>query len=228
MPSIGCLGETVVILIGYPRCATTSIEQLMRDQGLRVAHASLLDLKAGIDADFIRAESVVDCVRISDEPEWQRNLYTPGVWPSGSTIDDPDAIATDIGECYPNAKVLIVTRDLEDWLKSVHRYCMRELPLFRRSFHDYMETPSGRSHWLAGKSQGAIIRAYQKRFETLVLSYEVLRQSPLAFASQLCAFCGVTLGTVPQSNASSVPLLPLPTRRRVNAWIRAVTKSELI
>lgn len=190
----------MIIHIGLPRAASTSIKTFMT-QRLRVADAGLHELRAGVDADYVRAESVADSVYFTGDPQlWRKCLYCPGGWEAvcRDLLISPHRCAEMLKQRYPDAKILLVTRNKDDWLQSVYRYCLGRLPPGKRAFADWLRTPSGITHMRI--DQHELARAYGSRFETLVLKYEFLLADPREFMRSIARLAGVKPGRLPHRN----------------------------
>jgi hypothetical protein len=217
----------MVILIGLPRCATTSIEMFMRQQGMRVAHSELSELLSGdLDADFVRAESVADSIQFKCPREkWHRLMYVPGAWDQikDDLVIDPFANAKALKACYPDAKILLITREHADWMKSVYRYSVGQLPWFSRSYVEYLLTPSGMTHYMIDSIK---LQAAYSCFELMVLPFEDLLCEPEQFMHMLCSFAGAKEGTLPKVNqsfnATVRRVFPFPLPKPVKRFARSV------
>jgi len=200
----------MIIHIGYPRAASTSIEEYMRKY-LTVAHADMTDLLGANDYskyDYVRAESAIDGNTFPDEwhaEKWKSLLYRPGNAEEAFKYVkvDPIGNAVALHKRYPNAKILIVTREHTAWLKSIYRYCVGEMLWQHRSFENYLLTPSGKSHRMAALNEDLIIKTYRSLFTkgVLVLRYEWIGGH--TFMAELCDFAGVPIGKLPHVNQSS-------------------------
>jgi hypothetical protein len=99
------------------------------------------------------------------------------------------------------AKILLLIREQADWLQSVYKYVMSQLPGNRRSFTEYCATPSGIVLLQAGLFDQTI-RAYVDVFgsgRVCVLRFENIVAAPRRFATELCAFIGVSERSIPQT-----------------------------
>lgn len=193
----------MIILIGMPRCGTTAIEQFMSRQ-MSVVQSELGELLLGgtIKADFVRAESIADSIRFKCPREkWHRLMYVPGSWDQikNDLVIDPFANAAALKKRYPNAKIILITRERKDWLNSVYRYCVGQMPMFKRSFADYLKTPSGITHAMIDPIR---LQAAYSDFDMTVLPYEDLVCEPEYFMHLLCSFTGAKEGVLPKTNQS--------------------------
>jgi len=126
------------------------------------------------------------------------NLYTLGAWEEikDQVVISAPITAARLSRLYPHSKILIVIREPVDWLQSVYKYCMAELPALRRSFADFCSTPQGVAH-LHAATQDRLIAAYRAEFgapNVCVLRYEDIGP---AFAETLCSFIGVPYRPLP-------------------------------
>ena len=133
---------------------------------------------------------------------WQRYLYVPGAWDrvKHEVVIDPGETARRIYNVHPQAKVLLLIREQADWLQSVYKYVMSQLPWNQRSFADYCATPSG-VVLLGAAHFDQTIRPYVDIFgsdRVRVLRFEDIVGAPKRFASQLCAFVGISEQPIPQ------------------------------
>ncbi len=205
-----------VLHIGYPKAASTflvgflqSHPQITVDQfqlsDLLQPNAGALSMRQKPCADKVHvskdenvAESV--CV-VGDLKNWQRYLYTPDAWDrvKNDVIVDPAEAAARLHKVHPEAKVLIVIREQSDWMQSVYKFVMSQLPWNRRSFTDYCTTPSGVVLLQAGHFDQTI-RAYIEIFGSnriRVLRFEDIVGAPHRFSAQLFGFLGVSGRQIP-------------------------------
>jgi hypothetical protein len=206
-----------VLYIGYPKAASTflvgflqSHPQITVDQ-FQLSH--LLQPTAGtlaigekphadklhVSKDENVAESV--CV-VGDLKNWQRYLYVPDAWDrvKNDIVVDPAEVALRLYKVHPEAKVLIVIREQADWMQSVYKFVMSQLPWNRRSFIDYCTTPSGIVQLRAGHFD-QVIQAYIDVFGNSrvgVLRFEEIARVPKRFVAELCHFIGVSERALPQ------------------------------
>lgn len=192
----------MIIHIGLPRAASTSIAQFHAAQGFKVINAGVWDIREQeLDADYIKGESIADSV-IQDDPKvWAKYLYKPLAWPKTRAIINPMACARIIKTRYPGAKILITTRNYHSWINSVYRYCARELPIYRRFYRAWLMTPSGISHSMI--DQFTLTTIYQTLFQTCILPFEDLYGNQEEFMHVLCSFTGAKPGRLPKVNGSS-------------------------
>jgi hypothetical protein len=208
-----------VLHIGYPKAASTFLVRYLENHpDVTVDQFKLSDLlqvhdrriavsekpcsdKVHVSKDENVAESI--CV-VGEWKNWHRYLYVPGRWDSvkNDVVIDPAEAARRLQKVHHDAKILIVIREQTDWLQSVYKFVMSQLPWNRRSFSDYCTTPSGIVLLQAGHFDQTI-RAYVDVFgapRVRVLRFEEIARSPKRFAAELCNFLGVSE-------------LPLPRRR---------------
>jgi len=154
-----------VLHIGYPKAASTFIGRFLENHPEVTTDAHRLSqlLRPGIPATtdkpspnkvhVSRDEDVAESICIIGELEnWQRYLYVPGGWDSvkNDIVVSPWEAAARLHKVHPRAKVLLLIREQADWLQSVYKYVISQLPWDRRSFADYCSTPSGIVHLNAG------------------------------------------------------------------------------
>ncbi len=89
---------------------------------------------------------------------------------------------------FPEAKIILVTREKESWLKSAHNYIYR-LRGYKKDFKTFKKELDGR--WSDWKSLEGLIRMYFD--DVFVLKYEELCESPHAFVNSICKFIGVDM-----------------------------------
>jgi hypothetical protein len=216
-----------VLLIGYPKAASTFITRFLANQPdvtvdehrlgellfPDVGMPTLVD-KPSVDKVHVsRDENVAESVRwIRNRENWQRYLYVPGAWEKVryDIVVDPAEVASRVLRAHPNAKILILVREQVDWLQSVYKYAISQLPWVRRSFADYCDTPSGIVMLQAGHFDRTI-EAYLDVFgaERLeVLRFEDIVREPKRFAARLCAFVGIPERPLPRKaeNETNVQL----------------------
>ncbi len=128
------------------------------------------------------------------EVEWEKIAYRPGASLADISVRiDPEAVAQRIKATLPEAKILFVLRNQEDWLRSAYLHHLDRMPPRTRRFVDFMETPQGKSVALAGAFDRTI-GAYQGLFgkdRLHVLLVEQLRAEAEASLRGLCAYFGV-------------------------------------
>jgi len=206
-----------VLHIGYPKAASTFIVQFLENHPeVTVDQFKLSDLlqlrdggtgvsdkpypnKIHVSKDENVAESV--CV-VGDRKNWRRHLYVPEGWEKvkDDIVIDPGIAASRLHKVHSDAKVLIVIREQADWLQSVYKYVMSQLPWNRRSFSDYCTTPSGIVLLQAGHFDQTI-RAYIEIFgsnRVRVLRFEDIAGAPQRFSAQLFGFLGVSDRPIPE------------------------------
>jgi hypothetical protein len=206
-----------VLHIGYPKAASTFLVRFLENHPqITVDQFQLSDLlqpiagtlaicekpcsgKVHVSKDENVAESV--CV-VGEVKNWQRYLYVPGAWDlvKNDVIVDPIEAASRLHKVHPGAKVLLVVREQTDWLQSVYKFVMSQLPWSRRSFADYCSTPSGIVLLQAGHFDQTI-RAYIDLFgsdRVRVLRFEDILGAPKRFTAELCDFIGVSERPLPQ------------------------------
>lgn len=206
-----------VLHIGYPKAASTFlVRYLQAHPDVTVAQFELSDLLQRSDGQFAlrekprahkihvsKDENIAESVCIvGDLNNWERHLYVPGAWDlvRNDVIVDPGEAASRLHKVYPHAKILIVIREQSDWLQSVYKFVMSQLPWNRRSFADYCTTPSGIVLLAAGHFDRTI-RAYIDLFSgsrVRVLRFEDIRQAPERFTAELCGFIGISEQPIPQ------------------------------
>jgi Sulfotransferase family len=204
------------LYIGYPKAASTflvgflqSHPQITVDQ---FQLSNLLQPTAGALA--IRQKPYVDRVHVSkdenvaesvcvvgDLKNWQRYLYEPGAWDrvKDDVVVDPAEAAFRLHKVHPEAKVLIVIREQADWMQSVYKFVMSQLPWNRRSFADYCTTPSG-IVLLQAAHFDQTVRAYIDIFRShrvRVLRFEDIVSAPKRFTAELFGFLGVSDRPIP-------------------------------
>jgi len=205
-----------VLHIGYPKAASTFIVRFLENHPeITMDHYLLSDLlqthaefalsekpcanKVHVSKDENIAESV--CI-VGTLENWQRYLYVPGAWDSvkNDVVVSPWAAAARLHKVHPRAKVLVLIREQADWLQSVYKYVISQLPWDRRSFADYCSTPSGIVHLNAGHFDQTI-SAYIDVFgsdRVRVLRFERIVDAPRQFTAELCSFIGVSERPIPQ------------------------------
>jgi hypothetical protein len=208
-----------VLYIGYPKAASVFIGKFLENHPevtidhnqialLLVPHSSAdLSFNAGnpchgkihVSRDEGFAESL--CVTGSVE-NWRRYRYIPGAWDrvKFDILVDPGEASSRLHRAHPDAKVLMVIREQTDWLNSIYKYSINELPAAQRSFADYCTTPYGSVLLQAGYFDRTI-RAYLDTFgstQVCVLRYEDIVEAPERFVAQLCAFIGISVRPLPQ------------------------------
>jgi hypothetical protein len=206
-----------VLHIGYPKAASTFLVRYLENHPeVTVDQFKLSDLlrrtggtievsakprpdKVHVSKDENVAESV--CV-VGEWKKWHQHLYVPGAWGivKDDVVIDPEKAASCLHKVHSEAKVLIVIREQADWMHSVYKFVMSQLPWNRRSFSDYCTTPSGIVLLQAGHFDQTI-RAYIDVFGSSrvgVLRFEEISRAPKQFAAELCNFVGVSERPLPQ------------------------------
>jgi Sulfotransferase family len=206
-----------VLHIGYPKAASTFLVRFLESHPqITVDQFQLSDLlqpitgtlavrekpypdKIHVSKDENVAESV--CV-VGELKNWQRYLYEPGAWDrvKNDVVVDPAEVALRLHKVHPDAKVLIVIREQTDWMQSVYKFVMSQLPWNHRSFADYCTTPSGIILLQAGHFDQTI-RAYIDVFgsnRVHVLRFEDMVGAPRRFTAELFGFLGVSDRPIPQ------------------------------
>ena len=204
-----------VLYIGYPKAASVFVGRFLENHPEVTTDAHRLSqlLHPGIPATtdkpspnkvhVSRDESVAESICIIGELEnWQRYLYVPGGWDSvkNDIVVSPWEAAARLHKVHPRAKVLLLIREQADWLQSVYKYVISQLPWDRRSFADYCSTPSGIVHLNAGHFDQTIA-AYIDAFgsdRVRVLRFEHIVDAPRQFTAALCSFIGVSERPIPQ------------------------------
>ncbi len=223
-----------VVYIGYPKAASVFLGKFLENHPeVTIDHHGIVPLllqsnctsflvaakpcndKVHVSRDEGFAESL--CV-IGDLFKWHRYKYIPGAWDvvKNEILVDPDEAAGRLHRAHPQAKVLIVLREQTDWLNSIYKYSINELPAAQRSFADYCATPYGTVLLQAGHFDRTIT-AYLDIFGSnriCVLHYDDLVNAPNRFAARLCAFIGIAEQQLParrenESHAQIARLLKL-------------------
>ena len=216
-PSVITQTRADVLYIGYPKAASTFVVRFLENHpDVTVDQFQLSSLMHSIADPYAvtekpcptkihisKDENVAESICMAGEPKnWQRYLYVPGAWDNvkDDVIIDPIEAALRLHKVHGQAKVLLLIREQVDWLQSVYKYVMSQLPWNQRSFTDYCTTPSGIVMLKAGHFDQTI-RAYIEIFgsdRVRVLRFEDIVNSPKRFAGELCAFIGVSEGPLPQ------------------------------
>ena len=216
-PAVTAQTRADVLHIGYPKAASTFIVQFLEShpevtvdqfnlsdllqpsQGAIVVSEKPFPNKVHVSKDENIAEAV--CV-VGEANNWQKHLYVPGAWDQvkNDVVIDAGEAASRLHKVHPDAKVLIVIREQIDWLQSVYKYVISQLPWNHRSFADYCTTPSGIALLQAGHFDQTI-RAYLDLFRSdriRVLRFEDIVSAPKRFTAELCGFIGVSERPLPQ------------------------------
>jgi Sulfotransferase family len=216
-PSVTTPTRADVLYIGYPKAASTFVVRFLENHpDVTVDQFQLSSLMHSIADPYAVAEkpcptkihvskdeNVAESICMAGElKNWQRYLYVPGAWDNvkDDVIIDPIEAALRLHKVHGQAKVLLLIREQVDWLQSVYKYVMSQLPWNQRSFADYCTTPSGIVMLKAGHFDQTIC-AYTEIFgsdRVRVLRFEDIVSSPKRFVGELCAFIGVSEGPLPQ------------------------------
>ena len=211
--------RTDVIHIGYPKAASTFIEQFLKNHpevttdhnrvtdlllsSLTTCRFVLAEKPASTKIHYSRDESIAESVcSVGESMAWRKHWYVPNAWDrvKNEIIVDPAQAALRLHKVHPQAKVLILIREQADWLQSVYKYAISQLPWNRRSFGDYCTTPSGIVHLGAGHFDRTI-SAYLETFGSeriCVLRFEDIYNKPKRFAAELCGFIGISERPLPK------------------------------
>lgn len=211
--------EADVLYIGYPKAASVFVGRFLENHPeVTLDHhhlGALLLPNATADASALTEKPFPDKIHVSREEgfaeslcvigelkNWQRYRHVPGAWDrvKNDIVVDPGETASRLHKAHPRAKVLLVIREQADWLNSVYKYSITQLPATQRSFADYCATPYGAVLLQAGHFDQTI-RAYIDVFGShcvRVLRYEDIINAPKRFAAELCAFIGITERPLPQ------------------------------
>ena len=205
-----------VLHIGYPKAASTFVVRFLEshpqvtvDQfqlsNLLQPIAGTLAIQDKPHADKIHVskdENVAESVCVVGElKNWQRYLYMPGAWDrvKNDVVIDPAETAARLHKVHPDAKVVLVIREQTDWLQSVYKFVMSQLPWNRRSFTDYCTAPSGIVLLQAGhfdQTIGAYLDVFRGE-RVRVLRFEDITTAPKRFVAELCGFLGVSERPLP-------------------------------
>src|SRR5215468_2009426 len=175
-----------VLHIGYPKAASTFVVRFLEGHPqITVDQFQLSDLLKPIASTLaIHEKPCSNKVHISKD----------------ESVVDPGEAAARLHKVHPEAKVLLVIREQTDWLQSVYKFVMSQLPWNHRSFADYCTTPSGIVLLQAGHFDQTI-HAYVDFFggnRVRVLRFEDIVGAPKRFTAELCGFLGVTEQPLPQ------------------------------
>jgi hypothetical protein len=207
------LPKADVLYIGYPKAASVFVGKYLQNHPeVTTDYGHILPLVLPSSPEDVRVaaekpnansihvsrdEAVAESLCIVGDPEkWIRYRYIPGAWDSvkDDIVVDPVETATRLRNAHPDSKVLMVIREQVDWLNSIYKYSLSQLPSTKRSFSDYCYTPYGAVVLRAGHYD-LTIRAYIDIFgadRVCVLRYEDLVYSREKFSDRLCAFIGIS------------------------------------
>lgn len=224
-----------VLYIGYPKAASVFVGKYLENHSEvtidRGRTSPLLLPPSAADSSSIHGESHQNKIHVSrdeglaeslcvtgDLSKWHRYKYVPGAWDivKDDILVDPEEAASRLHRAHSHAKVLMVIREQTDWLNSIYKYSINELPAAQRSFTDYCATPYGAVFLQAGHFDRTI-RTYVDIFgsnRVCVLRYEDIVSAPARFAARLCAFMGIAERPLParrenESHAQIARLLRL-------------------
>lgn len=208
-----------VLYIGYPKAASVFIGKFLESHPevmLEHHRIALLLLPRSTPDHFpsagkprrgqvyvSRHEGFAESLCVTGDLEnWHRYKYVPGAWDrvKNDILVDPGEAASRLFKAHPDGKVLMVIREQADWLNSIYKYSINELPGNQRSFSHYCATPYGAVLLQAGHFDRAI-QAYVDAFgsdRVCVLRYEDIIEAPARFAARLCAFIGISEQPLPQ------------------------------
>ena len=109
----------------------------------------------------------------------------------GNPARDPFRIADRLKETIPNAKIIIVTRDPEDYMHSLYAFRVAVRGLETRTYERYIQA---KKEQLRRKlNYPVLINHYRELFgkdAVLVLEYEELKEGPHKFIEKLTDFIG--------------------------------------
>ncbi len=218
--------KTDVLYIGYPKAASVFMvigKFLETHPEVTIDHNRIGESAAAeLCRDKIhisRDESIAGSLCVTgDVRNWRRHCHVPGAWDhvKSDILIDPGKAASGLRGIYPNAKILMVIREQPDWLNSVYKYSINQLPAARRSFADYCATPYGVVVLEAGyfdRTIGAYVDIFGSG-RVCVLRYEDLVKSREQFAARLCGFIEISERPLPsrrenESHAQIARLLKL-------------------
>jgi Sulfotransferase family len=208
-----------VLYIGYPKAASVFIGKFLENhpEVMLEHHRIALLLLPRSTPDLFpsagkphrgkihvsRHEGFAESLCVTGDLEnWHRYKYVPGAWDrvKNDILVDPGEAASRLYKAHPDGKVLMVIREQVDWLNSIYKYSINELPAAQRSFADYCATPYGSVLLQAGYFDRTI-RAYVDTFgstRVCVLRYEDIVEAPERFVARLCAFIGISERPLPQ------------------------------
>lgn len=205
-----------VLYIGYPKAASVFVGKFLQDHPdvttdhNRIAPVLRLDWSDCVLAGkpipskvhVCRDESVAESICIVGNLRiWQRYKYVRDAWDEikSAICIDPAEAARRLHKVHPQAKVLMVIREQANWLNSVYKYSINQLPAGQRSFADYCATPYGKVMLDAG-NYDRTISAYVDAFggdRVCVLKYEDIVNASEFFATRLCSFIGISQRPLP-------------------------------
>lgn len=223
MPALAPMPRKDVLYIGYPKAASVFVGKYLEGHPevmLEHHRIALLLLPQSTPDDFpgagnpdhskvhvSRHEGFAESLCVTGDLEnWHRYKYVPGAWDriKDDILVDPREAASRLYKAHPDGKVLMVIREQADWLNSIYKYSINELPADQRSFSDYCATPYGTVLLEAGRFDRTI-NAYVEFFgsdRVCVLRYEDIVNVPARFAARLCAFIGIAEQPLPQGRAN--------------------------
>ncbi len=231
-----------VIYIGYPKAASTFVRRFLENHpevttdhdlltpllfASSIAGASAATAiaekpcsdKIHVSIDEKVTESV--CVIGEDaigEEKWNCYRFVPDAWDKvkDDIVLDPVVSALRLQKFHPRARVLLLIREQVDWLHSAYKHYMRHLPGAQRTFADFCATPQGIACLQAGHFDQTI-RAYIDVFgddHVHVLRFEDILGAPKRFATELCAFIGISEKPIPQGRENEANAQVARLRRR--------------
>jgi hypothetical protein len=205
-----------ILHIGYPKAASTFLVKfLARHPGITLDQFQLSDLLRSSSAFTLAEKPCANKIHISKDENiaeavcvvgrrtnWQRYLYVPGGWDlvKKDVVIDPREAASRVHKVHSDAKILIVIREQADWLQSVYKFVISQLPWNRRSFADYCTTPSAIALLQSGHYDQTV-SAYIDLFgshRVAVLRFEDIVMAPSRFTAQLFNFIGVPEQQLPE------------------------------
>lgn len=105
-------------------------------------------------------------------------------WPLGKYANAASRaeIAARLRDVFPNAKIVIIERDFEDWVVSAYSEYLRNGGLLKlHQFKDYIHR-AGYADW------AALIKLYRSNFrDVCVLQFDVLKKNPEQFVNELAS-----------------------------------------
>jgi len=109
----------------------------------------------------------------------------------GNPVRDPFRIAERLKKSFPNAKIIIVTRDPEDYILSLYAFRVAVRGLETRTLKRYLQAKGNQLRIKLDYQK--LIDHYKKLFgdnAVLVLTYEELKKSPKEFVAKTADFIG--------------------------------------